>query len=806
MAERRFIMRFDNETGKIKITLSEFVSISRRAISPTLPYDEDEPNLSGAPQRILKSLIGDIKPYRINLDFEAGGYSFELSADADTRDGNILTLAREISSSPKKPRREETAEARGEAFITAYALAKESGYSEVIIRLLYVNLVSGESEIHEEAVTLKRLTSFFEKCLFTIAKYARPEAERVTKRLPTLKNLRFPYVNIRLGQGDLIKAGYRSLSRGAVLYASAPTGTGKTVSALYPALRTLGDGRCDKVFYLTPKSTTANALSDCISLMESRGAIVRTVILCAKDRACISSRACSMGRDRCKMAKCNALPDATLALYNMQKSVITLEDARDVSQKYVVCPYELMLAYAELCDVVCCDFNHLFDPFAYIRRFFNKGGRYALLVDEAHNLPERAREIYSDEISENYLAEAAAYEILGVHSPLALSLKEASRVFHDVMFEYLKSELREGQDGQTVGAVNLSSVPDRLYSLFDELCSVAENELFRAGAARDNEAEGRAAAIREVRRRLKRFSDTLSRFDECYKLFAFYENGAIRVKLYCLDPSPQIRERINKCHGTIMFSATLSPLYYYRSVLGGERSDDMLEIPSPFDTSQLGVVIADKVSTRFSERENTLLAVCKVIAATVSAKRGHYMIFSPSFKYSDALARAFSAKYPKIKCISQSKNMSAKEKQAFLDEFKNEDGSYLIAFCVMGGIYSEGVDLAGDILIGAVIVGVGIPALSYEREALSEYYDEKYEMGKQYSYIYPGMNRVFQAAGRVIRREDDRGVIVLIDDRFDDPIYKKSLPALWKGVKFVGEAKRIREILDEFWQNADENG
>ena len=796
-------MRYDTESGIIQITLNEFVNISRRSLSPTLPYDESEPMLSDAPKRILRAVIGEVNPEEITLDFEAAGHSFRLFALANGIEEGTVTVAREISSSPKKPKREEVRQARGEAFILAYALAKQRGSRSFKIRLVYLNLVSGESEILEEEVGLDKLKAFFEKCLATVAKYALPEIERVTKRLPTLKKMKFPYDTVREGQSELVRAGYRTLSRGGVLYASAPTGTGKTVSALYPALRTLGDERCDKVFYLTPKSTTAEALSDCINLMTKRGAIIRAIILTAKDKACRCSRVCSKSKGTCKMAKCNSLADAALELYKMQKSVVTASEAWDVSQKYTVCPYELMLAYAELCDVVCTDFNHLFDPYAYIRRFFTVGGKYALLVDEAHNLPERAREIYSDEMTVDYLTEAAQNSLFGEHSPVLLSLKEAARVFFDVIFEYLKNELREGQDGVMRGAANLCTVPDRLYTLFDELSLMLEGELYRELRAKDNESEDRVSFLRALYYKIKRFSDTLSRFDECYKLFAFYENGGIRVKLYCLDPSHEIRERINKCHGAIMFSATLSPLDYYRSLLGGERSDDTLEVPSPFDTSQLGVIIADKVSTRFSERDDTLLAVCRVIAATVSAKRGHYMIFSPSFKYSEALSKAFSAKYPKIKCITQTKDMSRREKEAFLNEFKKEEDTYLVAFCVMGGIYSEGIDLAGDSLIGAVIVGVGIPAISYEREALAEYYDEKYEMGKQYSYIYPGMNRVFQAAGRVIRREDDRGVIVLIDDRFDDPIYKKSLPALWRGVKFVGEAKRIRELLDEFWQGAE---
>jgi DNA excision repair protein ERCC-2 len=238
--------------------------------------------------------------------------------------------------------------------------------------------------------------------------------------------------------------------------------------------------------------------------------------------------------------------------------------------------------------------------------------------------------------------------------------------------------------------------------------------------------------------------------------------------------------------------------------LGGERSDETLEVSSPFAPEQLSVSIMDKISTRYSEREDTLLAIVRTIAATVSAKRGNYMVFSPSFAYSQALHKIFSEKYPKIKTLSQTPDMTLREKAAFLEEFKKPSDSYLIGFAVMGGIYSEGIDLAGDSLIGAVVVGIGMPGLSYEREAIAEYYEEKYEEGKQFAYVYPGMNRVFQAAGRVIRREDDRGVIVLIDDRFDDPLYRKSLPKLWGKVKFIGDPKSLRAELDSFWQSVDE--
>ena len=283
-------------------------------------------------------------------------------------------------------------------------------------------------------------------------------------------------------------------------------------------------------------------------------------------------------------------------------------------------------------------------------------------------------------------------------------------------------------------------------------------------------------------------------------MFVFYTDEKIRVKLYCIDTGNEISKRLKKGRAAIFFSATLTPIYYYTSLLGADSTSESLALESPFVPEQLSVSIMDAISTRYSERADTLSAVCRVIAATVSAKRGNYIIFAPSFAYAEALANSFSHKYPKIHTILQTKNMSQAQKRDFLAEFSKEDKSYLVAFCVMGGIYSEGIDLAGDSLIGAVIVGIGMPGLSYEREAICAYYDEKHEEGKQFAYIYPGMNRVLQAAGRVIRREDDKGVIVLIDDRFADPIYKKIIPSLWRGMQYIKDPKELRDTLDKFWR------
>ena len=793
-------MRYDCRSGIISVDYKEFVSISRRGVSPSLSYDEDEPGISDLGARRLRAYLGECTPRELTYSFSDGEYEFLLCGRADHAEGNVITLARSIESSPSKPKKSELSEIRGEAFILGLMLAKAEGYGEIEARTFLFNEASGEADERRETISLSRLEAFFKRCVRAVSVFAAPEIERVTERLPSMKTLKFPYANIREGQSEFVRTAYRTLSRGGALYASAPTGTGKTVSALYPAIRALGDGRVEKVFYLTPKTTTAEAAADCLELMSEKGAKIRALRLTAKDRCCTEGRICKTAKGACKNSRDNKISEATLALYNKNLTVTDYRDVQEISKQFLVCPYELSLTYAELCDVVICDFNYLFDPAVYIKRFFSERGKYAFLVDEAHNLHERAREMYSAELSLEEIAAPAETFVLGEASEVRKSADETAKKFREIFFPYVREELRENKDGVMQGAANVSELPGELYTLFDRLTSKICGEILDNLRAKDEERDARLSYLYEYRYKIAKFAEVMLRFDSGYKAFVFADGDSLRVKLFCLDTGVVIRERLALGHGAVLFSATLSPLGYYRAVLGGERSDETLEVNSPFAPEQLSVVIMDGVSTRYSEREDTLSAVCRVIAATVSAKRGNYMVFSPSFAYSEALARAFSAKYPKLHIISQTKNMSAKEKTEFLEEFKKENDNYLVAFCVMGGIYSEGIDLAGDSLIGAVIVGIGMPALSYEREAIAEYYEEKYEEGKQYAYIYPGMNRVFQAAGRVIRREDDRGVIVLIDDRFDDPIYKKSLPDLWQGVKFIGDAKKLREELDEFWK------
>ena len=795
-------MRYDRDLGKIIISASELAEIAKRRISAST--DEfDTADVSLLSERLLAPLLVG-KGITVSYDFSLDEHSFSLISRTDgTFEGGIV-IARMCEFRRAKPEAHALSKIRGIAFLEAYAYAKEAGLKDVAIRVIAIDKVSGERLDNTEVVPLDKLKRFFEKCVSLLSVYARPEIDRVTVRLPSMRNMKFPFGKMREGQEEFITAAYRAISRGTTLIAQAPTGTGKTVAALYPALRALGSERCTKVFYLTPKTTTASAARDTLCEMARCGASIRAIILPSKERVCTRGGLCRGGRDKCALSPSAALAEAVIELYSKNITVVTLAELREISERHLVCPHELALTYSELCDVVICDINYVFDPAVHIRRYFDEGGGFAILVDEAHNLPDRAREMFSTEISGDKLLSITEDPLLPEHNELLGAIFKAKEAYERVFYPLVSEEIRTNSEGNKLGAYHSSSLPTELFSITEELLDACEQAIKREISAKDNERDERLMLLREYTIEIKRFYSTLIRFDGSYEMLLYYNNGNITAKLFCIDTGAALAEVTGKCRGVVYFSATLVPLEYYRATLGADRTAELLEVASPFNSEALSVSVIDKISTRYSERERTLPAVCRTIAATISVRRGNYMVFAPSFEYIEAISAAFAAKYPKLKILVQRKDMTTAEKAEFIDAFKNNRTSYLVGFCVMGGIYSEGIDLAGDSLIGAVVVGIGMPAISYERETIAAYFGERYEMGKEYAYVYPGINRVLQAAGRVIRTESDRGVIVLIDDRFDDPLWRKSTPRLWRGLKYIGDAKALVKEIEEFWRSVDE--
>ena len=791
-------MIYDKDSGKIRAGVKELVNIAKRNVPATASFDFDGGDTVG----FEKELPEDFARRELSFEVTVDGTAFDFFGTVPTN-GKEIFLARKYTSTLDTPKKDDIKEARGEGFIFAYMLATIENLDSVMLTIVYINSKTAVKTVKNEIVEFKNAKRFFDKCTAAVTVYARPEIERVTERLPSMQNARFPYGKVRAGQEEFMSAVYKNLTRGGTLYAVAPTGTGKTVSVIYPAIRALGGGKCDKIFYFTPKTTTAAAAKDCIEDISKGGVQIKAVMISAKERICKRGVLCREGKNLCPSVFGKELTEATLALYDSGVTVVTEKELLKVAGEFGVCPHELSLSYSELCDAVILDVNYLFDPRVYIKRYFTEGGRFAFLIDEAHNLPDRAREMYSAEISTEFIALPAGAPEIGEHSPLIPHAVATANRIEEILYDIVKDEIREGKDGEKQGFAHVCEPPCELYDIFDGLTELCESEMLSALRAKDEGKQERIKFLRDYHAKIKRVSDTLAIFDGGFEMFVRFENGALSFKLFCIDTSVPISRRIEKGHAAVFFSATLAPMSYYRSVLGRDYSSSALEIASPFDSSQLSVTIMDKISTRHSEREDTLVAVSRVIAATISAKRGHYMIFSPSFAYSEALYKVFSAKYPKIKILLQKRNMTRQEKTEFLEQFEKNDGTYLVAFAVTGSIFSEGIDLVGDSLIGAVIVGISIPALSSEREAIAAYYDEKCDEGKQFAYIYPGINRVLQAGGRVIRREGDKGVIVLIDDRFADPIYKKSMPELWSDIEYHSDPKALRERLDKFWQNGE---
>ncbi len=795
-------MKYDVENKSLTVSVRELVETARREISShglAYPTDKSDIDRLKREDRIPR----DAEACNIEYTAAVAGMPLMICAAEGAVRGNELYTVKETVAERQKPTREEASIARGIAFIIAFMLARSSGFDSIMSTIVYIDK-SGDYVTHIcETVPLKNLNLFFEKCTRAFERFSLPEIERVTKRVLSMKNARFPFGHVRDVQHEFIASVYKNLTRGGVLFAAAPTGTGKTVSVLYPAVRALGADRGDKIFYFTPKNTAANAARDCLLEMSAHGVCLKTVIINAKERLCKRGTVCRDGKRLCPASGNTKVADAALALYKSGCAVVGEGEISACAEAFGICPHELSLTYSELCDIVICDINYLFDPRVRIKRYFQHGGRYFFLIDEAHNLPDRAREIYSAEISDAALCIPLTSELIGEHSSLRSAAREARRRIFKLLFPYVRDEVRYDKNGNRSGFAHLSEPPYELYDIFSGLVQRAEQELLSAHGAKDDVRLERIKLIKDYLDTVSRVNSALEQFDGGYEMFIFLENDTVGFKLFCIDPSRPVAECLSRGAASVFFSATLTPISYYRSVLGADRSASVLEVDSPFDSSQLSVTVMDKISTRLRERDDTLPSVCKVIAACVSARRGHYIVYSPSFSYSESLSRIFAAKYPKIKVINQKQSMTQKEKRDFLAELESTADSYVVAFCVTGGIFAEGIDLVGGSLIGAVIVGISIPALTCEREAIAAYYNDKCDEGKQYAYIYPGMNRIFQAAGRVIRREDDRGAVVLIDDRFADPIYRKCFPRLWHDLAFCDNARALRERLAAFWKDGD---
>jgi len=628
--------------------------------------------------------------------------------------------------------------------------------------------------------------------------------ERAKERLPKTAALRFPYRNLRDSQEEMIKECYRDVKHKNRLFCQAPTGIGKTVSTLYPSVKCVGEGIADKIFYLTSKQSIRREAVSAMQKLSLSGCMLRTCVISARESVCANASAKLKGgrlSSNCKGELCPYAAGYFDRLSAALEDIIANGDIFDsdtvakYAEKHRICPYEFSLDLSELCDVIICDYNYVFSPTVYLKRYFSdieaRGEKYIFLVDEAHNLPTRARDMFSKRL------EMKSFE------RIVQMLSEDDELCHaanDVICEFsrlselCRDNMRYFGDGQSAGYSVERQMPQRLgeaLSKFEKKCD--------AWQKRNHDHPARLA-VEDIGFELFEYRKIAERYDGGYLTFINVRGTDVSVLLYCLDPSQQLSQCLDRACASVLFSATLTPTDYFADILGGGKKSVLVSFKSPFDASNLCVAVVDGISTRYEDRESSYKKISSCVAATVSTKPGNYMVFFPSYSFMNEVRGIFCKKYPKVKVLEQKKNMTPFEKQAFLAEFA-DDGKTRIGFCVLGGAFSEGIDLPGDRLIGAVVVGVGLPGISDENNIIRDYYENKNGCGYDYAYTYPGMNAVLQAAGRVIRTESDRGIVVLIDDRFSEPKYKALFPPEWNNAKFARNAQNLAEIARRFWDN-----
>ena len=778
-------MRFDVKEKILRLSAEELVLTA----SARLGYDAEE-----SFPTLLPSRASDGEEKKKHAAFAVPAFSAVVEATACVSVENGRTvLSRRFLIAARDPEGKKEAKRllRALGFALCYAFAEEGN---ICFRFDLEN-TEGAHELLEEAPDAVALEKFFFRLLTALTADAAHEMERVTERLPSFLSVPFPYADAREGQKDMMSAVYTAAKQGETLFAVAPTGTGKTMAALFPALRAMGHGYTGKLFYLTPKNTSAKAAKEAVAHLVRSGMKISALHLVAKERMCASRQErgeCGNCHRRAGAAK--TLVAALTELIDGKHATVGEGLLATVAQRHGTCPYRLAVAYSKYADLVICDYNYLFDPTATPKGLFPTDRESFFLIDEAHNLPDRAREIYSGTLDTAFFENALA--VFADDAEKRAVLSRLHRGFLLTVDHMLKDDLRKSENGRTYGFARAANFPSAYEKVLREGVSSLEKQRIPPTAPNAKEK-------RDVLFSLRGFLERLDAYDGRFLTYALQTEENRVLRFFCIDPSECIGERLSLGAGAVFFSATLSPIDYYRSVIAGNRPSVKIEVPSPFESGALCVGIMDKISVRASAREETLSEIAKVIVTAMKPRRGNYMVFCPSYDYMEAVAKAFHTLTPKTPMAVQKRSMTTAEREAFLQNFTEDDKGYFVGFAVSGGIFSEGVDLAGRRLIGTVVVGVGLPGVSAERELISSYYGDLYDEGKEYAYLYPGLNRILQAAGRVIRREDDRGIAVLIDDRLRDEACRRAFPATWRGLKYVGDRPSLTALLTRFWQGVD---
>jgi len=660
---------------------------------------------------------------------------------------------------------------------------KKKNLDSIIVQLTYYNVEDFGTKFLSKEYSFHELREFFYDLIEKYKEWILLEKIWIDFRNDSIESFNFPFESYRKGQRELAIRVYKAITEGKKCFAEAPTGTGKTMSTLFPAVKALGAKETQKIFYITAKTTTREIANNTLRIMREKGLNLRSVNITAKEKCC------KMEEKKCIPEYCpyaNGYFDrVNIALKEAlrHKEEYDLEYINKLSKEYNICPFEFSLELSNFCDVVICDYNYIFDPQASLKGILEgKAKDYTILIDEAHNLLDRGRSMYSSKIFKDDFLKLKR-EFKSKDKGIYNSLDRANK--------YLIEKRKVLENLETKSLVEKEE-PSDLYGILRGF--LEKVDIYESKSSEEN------SNLLELYFNVYEFLNICSYYGEDFTTLYKLDGNNLELSINCLDPSRILKSIMNRFKSVIIFSATLLPMEYFKELYGAQEGDYSVNLTSPFDYKNKLTIVGKDVSTTYSNRKRTLPKIVNYIIECVKSKRGNYLVFFPSYEYMWMVHEEIKKREVDFSLVAQGDHMNEEEKEEFLSLFKEGGEKTHLGLAVLGGHFSEGIDLTLDKLIGVIIIGVGMPKICLERESIKEYYNSIGKNGFDYAYVYPGIIKVLQAAGRCIRTEKDKGVVLLLDDRYFTNKYKSLLPREWFLNILVESEEGIKNTCENFWR------